>query len=52
MVLVVALGEEWRLLNHTSSVMNVKGQTKVGKHWSTQETQQVPPHKLLKAEET
>lgn len=30
-VLVVAQGEGWHLLNHTCSVMNVKGQTKVGK---------------------
>lgn len=43
-VLVVALGKERHLLNHTCSVMNVKGQTKVGKHWSTQETKSLPTH--------
>lgn len=41
-VLAVALGEEWHLLNHSSSVMNGKGQTEVGKHWSTQETKSLP----------
>lgn len=41
-VLVVALGEEWHLLNHTSSVIHGKGQTEVGKHWSTQETKSLP----------